>query len=266
MWYNKSKHYSDYVESGGQEFVSKKPKKRKQLSAYEIERRHKLREQRKIQIKKEKRLFWIKAVVIAILFVLFFVGMFMIDWHFNGDGLIIYLAIVLMVATTFTDRCGIRRMIFYFYPEHFIFGDYLKKSYPHRSFLMELCRTICYYSLGLLALCPKLSAVWSVICVIAITIGYAYVVFDRDDEYALDKFSKYSDTTTFLVVASIPGCVMLKTLEAPHLLETFFGGAILTILYLLFGYSKKKARNAILIFFCSQMSICSLIAIIRALF
>lgn len=246
--------------------MSKKPKRRKQLSAYEIERRHKLREQRKVQLKKEKRLFWIKAVVIAILFVLFFVGMFMIDWHFDGNGLIIYLAIVLIVAATFTDRCGIRRMIFYYYPERFIFGDYLKKSYPHRSFLMELCRTICYYSLGLLVLCPKLSAVWSVICVITIAIGYAYVVFDRNDEYALDKFSKYSDTTTFLVVACIPGCAMLESLEVVHLFETFLGGVILTVLYLLFGESKKKTSNAFLIFFCSQMSISSLIAIIRALF
>ena len=265
MWYNKTKYYSDYVESGGQEFVSKKPKKRKQLSAYEIERRHKLREQRKVQLKKEKRLFWIKAVIIAVSFVSFFIGIFLIDWHFNGDGLIIYLAIVLIVAATFTDRCGIRRMIFYFYPEDFIFGDYLKKSYPQRSFLMELCRTICYYSLALLSLCPKLSAVWAVICVITIAIGYAYVVFDKNDEYTLDKFSKYSDTTTFLILVCIPGCAMLESLEAVHLFETFFGGVILTVLYLLFGCSKNKARNATLIFFCSQMSISSLIAIIKVL-
>lgn len=139
-------------------------------------------------------------------------------------------------------------------------------THPHRSFLMELCRTICYYSLGLLVLCPKLFAVWSVICVITIAIGYAYVVFDRNDEYALDKFSKYSDTTTFLILVCIPGCAMLESLEAVHLFGTFFGGVILTVLYLLFGCSKNKARNVALIFFCSQMSICSLIAIIKAFF
>lgn len=86
--------------------MSKKPKKRKQLSAYEIERRHKLREQRKIQLKKEKRLFWIKAVIIAVLFVSFFIGIFWIDWHFDGSGLIIYL-------DSADNRCHFYRPLWY---------------------------------------------------------------------------------------------------------------------------------------------------------
>ena len=104
-------------------------KKHKQLSDYEIQRRHKLRIQRDIQKKKAKRLFWIKAAVIIFLFLFFFIGMFLIDLYFEGTALINYMAILMIIASTLTDRCGLRRIIFRYYPENFIFGDYLKKSY-----------------------------------------------------------------------------------------------------------------------------------------
>lgn len=245
--------------------MSKKPRKRKLLSEHEAERRRKLREQRIINRKNEKRLFWIKVLFFTILFLLFFVGMFVIDWNYGGKGLLIYLAVVLIITTTFTDRCGIRRILFQYYPEHFIFGDYLKRRYPERSFLMELSRTFCYYSLALLMLCPRLSVIWIVIYVITTIIGYAYLLFDRNDEYAFDKASKYSDTTTFLVIGCIPGCVLLERLAVKQYFAAFLVAVILTASYLLSTKSKRKVSNACLMFVLSLMNIISMIAIIKTL-
>ncbi len=243
--------------------MSKKYKRHKSLSEHEIQRRHELRVKHEFERKKRTRLFWIETAVLLIAFLLFFVGIFFVDYYFEENAMITYIAVLIMAFAVITDRSGLRKIIFRYYPENFLFSNYLKKSYPKRAFLMELSRTAGYFSLSLIILCTKLSILWIVINIICVVIGYVFVLTDRDDKYTFDKYSDFSDTTIFLMITGMIGISIADSLKDIHFVPMILGGLIANIIYILIGESKHKVGNAISIFIFSALNINSAILMIE---
>lgn len=244
--------------------MSKKRKqhRRKPLSANELERRRKLHDERIKRKKKEKWIFLIKiAVIVVSIIVLFTIGI-VIDVLRGNHAMIVYISVVTVIITTITDRSGLRTILFSFYPDKFLFSEYLKKSYPQRSFLMELSRTICYYALCLIIICEKLSALWAVLCIVAMIIGYVYIIFDRNDRYTFDKNSKFSDTSMFLIFAGLVGMGSVDQISIP-LSVVVCGAFFFTVLYLIFGKNKRKIELAFEVAIFSSMDILTAIALIK---
>lgn len=244
--------------------MSKKHKRHKPLSEYEIQRRHELRVKHELERKKRMRLFWIEAAVLLIVLLLFFIGIFVVDYYFEENAMITYIAVLIIAFAVITDRSGLRKIIFRYYPENFLFGNYLKKSYPQRAFLMELSRTASYFSLSLIILCKRLSVLWTIINIICVLIGYVFVLTDRDDKYTFNKSSDFSDTTIFLIITGMIGISMAESLKNIHFAPMMLGGLIADMIYILMGESKHKVENAISIFIFSALNINSAIFMIEA--
>lgn len=243
--------------------MSKKYHRRKPLSEYERERRKKLRLERKTRKKREKRIFWLKLLVISIIVVLAYAGMFIIDILFGGRAMMMYLVTAMAVTATLTDRCGIRRFLFSLYPDRFWFAEYLKRSYPERSFPMELTRTVSYYSMCMMIFCWKFIKLWGAILIITMVVGFVYIIFDRDDCYTFDKTSKFSDTTIFLVLSGMLGLGYASEVRDIPLAGIAVGTLIVTLMYIIFGENKKKLEQTISVALFSDLDITTAVVMIK---
>lgn len=238
-------------------------RRRKPLSVDELERRKKLQEERIFRKKREKKLFWCKAAVIVVAVVLWLMGMFLIDSYGGGYAMLVYVAIVGIIVVLMTDRCGLRSTLFKYYPDRFLFAENLKKKDTGRCFFMELARTVCYFSMCLIVLWQSLSAIGAVLCIVSMIIGYFYIITDRNDKYTFDKFSKYSDTAMFLILAGIFGLASTDEMKSFPWAGVILGAVIITVLYLIFGESKKKVEHTISVAVFSTLDVYAGITFVR---
>lgn len=241
----------------------RKHRRRKPLPPEVLEQRRILRGERVKRRKKEKRIFWLKIAAIILSIILLFAIGIVTAVLYGDHAALIYCSVVVFIAATVTDR-SVRSIIFSLYPDKFIFSEYLKKSYPQRSFLMELARTVCYYSLCLIVLCEKLSAIWTVMCIASMAVGYVYIIFDRDDKYTFDKNSKYSDTSMFLIFTALFGMAAANADSTiVPLSAVVCGAAIITTMYILFGKNDKKIELTFETALFSSLDIMAAIAMIK---
>lgn len=241
--------------------------RRKPLSAAEQERRKQLHDERVRRKKREKRLFWLKLLIIALLVLLLISINIILAFIGHTRAMCVLDTILGLIAATLTDRSGIREILFSWYPERFLFSSTLKKHIPDRSFLIELARTICYYAVGAMLLWNRLCDFCAPICVITIVIGYVYLIFDQNDRYTFDKFSKCSDTMMYLIIVGLFGleysyAVHEAALDIP-ISAVVIGSILVTAAYLLFARSDKKIERAIETLFFSAIDIISIIAFIQ---
>ncbi len=204
-------------------------------------------------------------MILAILAVVLLISVsFFLAFSGHTHAMCIYDTVLGLIAATLTDRSGIRELLFAWYPERFPFADFLKKHVPDRSFLIELARTICYYALGAMLLWERLYTVCALVCVIAIVIGYVYLIFDQDDRYTFDKFSKCSDTTMYLIVAGYFGMAYFYgTQPDVPIVAVAVGSILVTAAYLLFAKSEKKIERAFEMLLFSAIDLITVIAFMK---
>lgn len=241
--------------------------RRKPLTAAESERRKQLHDERVRRKKREKRFLRFKFLIISLLVLLLISFNIILAITGHTRAMCVFDTVLGLIAATLTDRSGIREILFSWYPEHFLFSSTLKKHVPDRSFLIELARTICYYAVGAMLLWNRLYDFCAPICVITIVIGYVYLVFDRNDRYTFDKFSKCSDTMMYLIIVGFFG---LGYSDAAHeaapdipITAVVIGSILVTAAYLLFARSDKKIERAFEMLIFSAIDIMTIIAFIR---
>ena len=241
--------------------------RRKPLTVAEQERRKQLHDERVRRKKREKRLFWLKLLIIALLVLLLISISIILAITGHTRAMCVFDTILGLIAATLTDRSGIREILFSWYPERFLFSSTLKKHVPDRSFLIELARTICYYAFGAMLLWNRLYDLCAPICVITIVIGYVYLVFDQNDRYTFDKFSKCSDTMMYLIIVGLFGMAYCHEAHEAELdipiISVVIGSILVTAAYLLFARSDKKIERAFEMLIFSAIDIMTIIACIQ---
>lgn len=240
--------------------------RRKPLTAAELERRKQLHDERVRRKKREKHFFWLELLVIALLILLLISFNIILAITGHTRATCVFDAILGIIAATLTDRSGIREILFSWYPECFLFSSTLKKHVTDRSFLIELARTICYYAVGAMLLWNRLYDFCAPICVITIVIGYVYLVFDQDDRYTFDKFSKCSDTMMYLIIVGFFGLGYSAMHEAAPdipITAVVIGSILVTAAYLLFARSDKKIGRAFEMLIFSAIDIMTIISFIQ---
>lgn len=237
------------------------------MTAAEQERRKQLHDERVRRKKREKRLFWLRLLIIALLVLLLISINIILAITGHSRAMCVLDTILGLIAATLTDRSGIREILFSWYPERFLLSSTLKKHIPDRSFLIELARTICYYAVGAMLLWNRLFDFCVPICVITIVIGYVYLIFDQNDRYTFDKFSKCSDTMMYLIIVGLFG---LEYSYAAHeaaldipISAVVIGSILVTAAYLLFARSDKKIERALEMLIFSAIDIMTIIAFIQ---
>lgn len=247
--------------------TKRKHRRRKPLTAAELERRKQLHDERVRRKKREKRLFWLKLLIIALLVLLLISINIILAITEHTRAMCVLDTILGLIAATLTDRSRIREILFSWYPERFLFSSTLKKHIPDRSFLIELARTICYYAVGAMLLWHRLYDLCASICVITIVIGYVYLVFDQDDRYTFDKFSKCSDTTMYLIIVGLFGIAYFNAAheegEDIPIIAVVIGSIRVTAAYLLFARSDKKIERAFEMLIFSAIDIMTIISLIQ---
>lgn len=230
----------------------------------EKERRKRLHDERVRRKKREQRLFWYKIILTVLAVLLLISVSFFLAFSGHIRAMCVYDTVWGLIAVTLTDRSGIRELLFAWYPERFPFAGFLKKHVSDRSFGIELARTLCYYALGAMLLWERLYTACALVCVAAILIGYVYLIFDQDDRYTFDKFSKCSDTPMYLIVAGVLGLANLEgtQLDIP-VIPIAVGSVLVTAAYLLFAKSEKKIERAFEMLFFSALDFIAIVMLVK---
>jgi hypothetical protein len=221
----------------------KKHKRKKPLSEEEKKLRIELHNQR-IKFKKHKRrMFYIKILLVFLSILLLITMAFFLGYKSGSNAVHIYIAVILIIFALLSDRSGIRTFLFSKYPNAFPFSESLKKDNPNRSFMMELARTCFYISLALFFSHAPFSKVFAIIMIIAIVIGFYYLITDIDDCYTFDKFSKGSDTTIFLIIGGLFALEMMSEYSFHVPIEPIvIGTLVLFALYAVFARNPHKGE------------------------
>lgn len=244
-------------------------KRKKPISSDEIERRKNKKAERIERKKQEKKFFWKKCLEKFSIFVFMILISVLIFKYCKTKTIINYYIFIAVIIITVTDKCGLCKIIFKYYPNKFPLSAYLKKDYPERAFGMELSRTLCYYSLCFAVIFPKLMCIWSLVYTATIIIGYNYIISDKHNEYTFDKFSKFSDTPFFLILSGLIGFLWADA-NSLNLFSCIpwvvLGSAIITILYLVFAENKNKAEIAFQTAFFSALNILGIFSLLQTSF
>ena len=244
--------------------TKRKHRRRRPLTAAEQERRARLRDARAVRKKREKRAFWGKLLLAALLVLLLVISNVLLAVTGHAHAMCVLDTVLGLIAAVLTDRSGIREVLFAWYPDHAPCAAILKKHVPDRSFPIELARTLCYLAMGVMLLWERSYVVCAPVCAAAIVVGYGYVIFDQDDRYTFDKFSKFSETTMYLLLVGLFGIAFADeaALGVP-LRITVIGSILVTAAYLLFARSDKKLERAVEMLILSGIDIMALIALLQ---
>lgn len=178
----------------------RKHKRRKPISAEEKERRRQLAEERKKRHKLEKKRNIRDAIAITLGIILFSV-ISILSAIFNEKLLLIFFIVSAVILTLLLDQSGIRSLIFSWYPDRFLFADYLKKYDTERAVLMQLANTISWCMFMLIIFEIRYKYIWTIIWLICIVVGLYYML--TTEEYSLEKGAKYECSTLFLLVTPV---------------------------------------------------------------
>lgn len=183
----------------------RKYKRKKQISLEEKERRRQLAEERKERQKLEKKRNIRDAIAITLGIILFFV-ILILSAIFNEKLLLIFFIASAVILTLLLDQSGIRSFIFRWYPDRFLFADYLKKHDAERAVPMQLASTASWYMFMIMLLFSRRS-IFSVIWLICIGVGLYYML--TDERYSLEKGAKYECSMLYLLITPIYVLIMV---------------------------------------------------------
>ena len=175
----------------------RKHKRRKPISAEEKERRRQLAEERKERQKLEKKRLTIEVIVITLIIILFF-GVLALSAIFSPKLLLIFFIVSAVILTLLLDQSGIRNLIFRWYPDRFLFADYLKNHDTERAVPMQLANTISWGMFMLIIFEIRYKYIWTIIWLICIGVGLYYML--TTEEYSLEKGAKYECSVLFLLI------------------------------------------------------------------
>lgn len=182
----------------------RKHKRRKPISAEEKERRRQLAEERKERQKLEKKRNIRDAIAITLGIILFSV-ILILSAIFNEKLLLIFFIASAVIITLMLDQSGIRSFIFRWYPDRFLFADYLKKHDAERAVPMQSASTIGWYAFMLTLFSRR--SIFSVIWLICIGVGLYYML--TDERYSLEKGAKYECSMLYLLITPIYVLIMV---------------------------------------------------------
>lgn len=182
----------------------RKYKRKKQISLEEKERRRQLAEERKERQKLEKKRLIAEATA-STLIIIIFSAIMVLSAIFNPKLLLIFFIAVSVAAILLFDESGIRNFIFHWYPDRFLFADYLKRHDTERAVPMQLASTTGWFTFMLMLFSRR--SIFSVIWLICIGVGLYYML--TDERYSLEKGAKYECSLLYLLLTPIYVLIMV---------------------------------------------------------
>ncbi|MDE5569708.1 MAG: hypothetical protein K2J47_03580 [Ruminococcus sp.] len=224
----------------------RKHKRRKPISAEEKERRRQLAKERKKRQKLEKKRNIRDAIAITLGIILFSV-ILILSAIFNEKLLLIFFIASAVILTLLLDQSGIRSLIFRWYPDRFLFADYLKKHDTERAVPMQLANTISWCMFMLIIFEIRYKYIWTIIWLICIGVGLYYML--TTEEYSLEKGAKYECSVLFLLIT--PTFLLLAVINnvritIPFIAFTAVFTVIFSIIYAIHIYNGNQVFTRII--------------------
>lgn len=244
----------------------KKYKMKKPLTPEEQERRRILREKREERKRLEKRKSLVKFFGYAGIFLLIaggFCGFGIYDGMHDTDYFMYYFTAVLAAGALLCDNSGIRSFVFSRFPDRFFFSGWLRRPDGGQCRIVELCKTLSYYSviadlflLVIHASSKKTSFIIAAVWLICVLISVFYLIFDeytaiRPDDTPKNGLSSAGETVLFTSLA-----MLIFTSENYFISKGFVIFAIVfivvsTVLFLLISPTWHEHKDYIFLFILS---------------
>lgn len=222
----------------------RKHKRRKPISLEEKERRRQLAEERKERQKLEKKRL-IAEVIVGTLTGIIFLAIMILSAIFKPKLLLIFFIASAVILTLLLDQSGIRSLVFCWYPDRFLFADYLKKHDTERAVPMQLASTTGWYMFMLMLFSQH--SIFSVIWLICIGVGLYYML--TDERYSLEKGAKYECSLLYLLITPIYVLIMViynVRITMPFIAFTALFTLIFSIIYAIHIYHGNQVFTRII--------------------